>query len=238
MTTVSIIIPTLNEEKYIGILLNSLQKQTKQPTEIIIVDGFSQDKTRQIIRKYPFVRLLKTNPPVGNQRNQGAREAKGSILIFLDADTTIPTNFIKQIHQILKKQSIYIACPWFIPQTKNPLILFTYLFFNCIFWLFQKVLPSGASTCLIVRKNIFLASGGFSSEYKFEDIELIRRLSRKNSFRMLPLTVYTSPRRFYKQGVLTTILQYLLLSVFFCTNQFKIANKVPYFFGNYSKTNQ
>ncbi len=235
MTTISIIVPTLNEEKYIGILLNSLQKQTRQPTEIIIVDGFSQDKTRQIIKMYPSVKLLKAHPPVGNQRNQGARVAKGDTLIFLDADTTIPINFINQIHQFLKKQPIYVASPMFIPQTKNPLILLTYLFFNCMFWLFQKVLPSGASTCLIIHKKTFLSSGGFSSEYKFEDIELIRRLSKKNAFKILPMTVYTSPRRFYKQGVLTTIFQYLLLSVFFCTNQFKIANKVPYFFGNYSK---
>ena len=233
MTTISIIIPTLNEAEYIGNVLNSLQQQTRHPTEIIVVDAFSKDKTQQIIKKFHSVKLLQASPPVGNQRNLGARAAKGRILIFLDADTTIPPNFISQIDLLLKKRPLHIGCPWFIPQTKNPLILLIYLFFDCMFWLFQKILPSGASTCLIISKKIFLEMGGFASDYKFEDIELIRRVSQKYPFKLLPLAIYVSPRRFYKQGILVTIMQYLLLSFLFCTNQFKLANKVPYLFGNY-----
>ncbi len=57
---VSVIIPCRNEEKYIGRCLDSLINQTfpKEKMEILVVDGMSGDKTREIVRKYPQVKLL------------------------------------------------------------------------------------------------------------------------------------------------------------------------------------
>jgi glycosyltransferase involved in cell wall biosynthesis len=190
---VSVIIPTLNEEDYITVLLNSLSKQIVPPEQIIIVDGHSKDKTRPIVKHFKKITLLTTNPPVANQRNYGAKKATGDLLIFLDADTKVTNDFIQKIKSYFKNKKPAIACPWFIPMSKNPLILGSYVFFSSMFYVFQKLIPSGAGTCLIVKKNIFLKSTGFSEEYKFEDIELIRRLAQGYQYQIIPLAVYVSP---------------------------------------------
>jgi glycosyltransferase involved in cell wall biosynthesis len=233
MSSISVIIPTLNEAQYIGPLLESLQNQTKAALEIIVVDAHSKDNTVQIVSKFKKTKLFYSKPSVALQRNIGAQKASGKLLVFLDADTTIPRQFLQKVDQYFSKNPTQLGCPWFIPMSYNPLILGIYLFFNSMFWLLQKIVPSGASTCLIIKKNVFITSAGFSLNYKFEDIELIRRLSRDHSYRILPFWIKVSPRRFYKQGILYTVIQYLVLSFLFSTNQFKLANKVPYFFGNY-----
>ncbi|OYT33718.1 MAG: glycosyl transferase family 2, partial [Candidatus Aenigmarchaeota archaeon ex4484_52] len=78
----SIIIPTLNEEKYIPLLLNSIKKQTYKNYEIIVCDSHSKDKCYSIDKKGP-----------GHGRNIGAKYAKGRYLLFFDSDTIIPDKF-------------------------------------------------------------------------------------------------------------------------------------------------
>jgi len=90
----SVIIPTLNDEKYIGKVLQSLAKQTIAPFEIIVVNGYSSDRTEDIVKNYSNVKFYKTPPHISYQINYGARLAKGDIYIFLDADTVLPPQFI------------------------------------------------------------------------------------------------------------------------------------------------
>jgi len=91
----SIIIPTLNEEKYIENLLKSVKKQTLQPVEIIVADAGSKDKTREIAKKYGAKVVKGGLPAVG--RNAGAKIAKGDILVFLDADAWLPRNTLESL---------------------------------------------------------------------------------------------------------------------------------------------
>lgn len=101
--SVSVVIPVYNEEKYISDCIESLLKQSypKTNTEIIFVDGNSQDKTSEIIKKYsqsyPFIKLLK-NPGkiVPISMNIGIREAKGEYIIRLDAHAEYPNDYIEK----------------------------------------------------------------------------------------------------------------------------------------------
>ena len=73
----SVIIPTLNEEKYVGVLLNSLEKQEFKDFEVLVVDGNSKDSTCKVVRAYtksvPNFRLIKSpKRGVAYQRNYGA----------------------------------------------------------------------------------------------------------------------------------------------------------------------
>jgi len=101
---VTIIVATFNEEKDIRRTMDALISLTYQNKEILIIDDASTDHTPQIIEqeymgKYSFVKLMKQpiNRGVGAARNVGIRAAKGEILIILNADVSLPSNFIESI---------------------------------------------------------------------------------------------------------------------------------------------
>jgi glycosyltransferase involved in cell wall biosynthesis len=105
---ISVICPVYNEEKYIGGCIESLMKQdfTWDESEIILVDGFSSDRTRQIIEeyieKYPFIKLL-DNPrkitPVS--LNIAIRAAQNDIIFRIDAHTTYPPSYFSVLSKHL-----------------------------------------------------------------------------------------------------------------------------------------
>ena len=102
----SIIIPTLNEEKYLGRLLRLIKKQSYQPKEIIVADGSSTDKTISIARSFGC-RIIKGGTPAQG-RTAGGKKAKGKILLFLDADVIFRgTNFLKRIMKLFLTKHIH-----------------------------------------------------------------------------------------------------------------------------------
>jgi glycosyltransferase involved in cell wall biosynthesis len=236
MKTFSVIIPTLNEQQYISGILTDIKKQTTQPTEIIVVDGFSKDKTQKIIsQKFQYVKLYSTPPNISSQRNYGAKNATANYLIFLDADTRLPNNqFFNQLQSRMNKNN-KIFCPFYLPYKSNPIIFVIYLFFNTMFFVFQKIVASGAGSCVIIEKKLFLKLGGFNQDTRFEDIELIRKASKITNFKMTPQFIWVSDRRFKKYGIIRTTIQYLVLSFLFLFNQFNHDAGFSYQFGKYNK---
>ena len=104
----SIIIPTLNEEDYLPWLLNSIKKQDFVDYEIIIADAGSKDKTLSIAKSYGCKIVPGGLPAKG--RNEGAKAAKGDMLIFLDSDVLIPhSKFIENSLAEFKKKNLDIA---------------------------------------------------------------------------------------------------------------------------------
>jgi len=107
---ISVIIPCRNEEKYIEKCLNSLIEQdySKDSLEILIVDGISEDKTREIVEKYTqqysFVKLL-NNPKkiIPAALNIGIKEAKGEIIIKIDAHSTYQKDYVSKCVKYLKE---------------------------------------------------------------------------------------------------------------------------------------
>ncbi|GIK84447.1 MAG: glycosyl transferase [Patescibacteria group bacterium] len=103
----SIVIPTLNEEKYLPLLLEDLVKQTYQDFEIIHVDGNSDDQTLKKVApfkdKLNIQTLQTTTRNVSFQRNMGIEKAKGNWLLFMDADNRLPAYFLDGIRYRLAK---------------------------------------------------------------------------------------------------------------------------------------
>ena len=106
--TVSIIIPTYNEQENIENCILSLSGQTLKPKEIIIVDDGSTDDTLQILKSLKDLKVLtQTHKGPGTARNLGASKASGEILVFVDADMTFHKNFLnKLIAPIVNKKTI------------------------------------------------------------------------------------------------------------------------------------
>ena len=98
----SVIIPTYNEEKVVGECISSLDKQTYSDFETIMVDDGSTDGTLDILKalrgKIDNLKILKQkHKGPGAARNLGAKEARGDILVFVDADMTFDKNFLKNL---------------------------------------------------------------------------------------------------------------------------------------------
>jgi glycosyltransferase involved in cell wall biosynthesis len=103
---VSVITPTYNEEKVIKDFLESLSKQSITDFEVIIVDDGSTDRTLKVIQEfqgskvnhregYSFKILKQDHKGTGAARNLGAKDAKGNILVFIDADMTFDKDFLR-----------------------------------------------------------------------------------------------------------------------------------------------
>ena len=113
----SIITPTLNEEKYLQLLLVSIKKQDLSDYEIIIADAGSTDKTIEIAKKYNCIVIAGGLPARG--RNEGAKIAKGDILFFLDADTVLPDYFFHKALKEFGERKLDLASFCLIPLPKN-----------------------------------------------------------------------------------------------------------------------
>ncbi len=164
---ISVVIPTYNEEKDIQACLESLQKQSLRPTEIIIVDDGSTDQTKEIVKKFKNVRLLEqTHQGPGNARNLGAKNAKGDILIFVDADMTFEVDYLKNLTEPLFKNLEIIGTTHDQEIATNTESIYSSL------WGRVRVSPENAKNVTIfraIRKNKFLELGGFEQKYGYAD---------------------------------------------------------------------
>src|SRR5918992_6153110 len=149
MMRASIVIPTLNEENYVGSLLSDIARQTRMADEVIVVDGKSQDATTSVVERFPDVDLLIGAPSVANQRNLGGRKASGDILVFLDADVRLPETFLEDFLKRIEQRDLDVACPLYMPYRSTLLTKSIHAYVNVVL---QKVLPSGAGHCIAVRR--------------------------------------------------------------------------------------
>ena len=97
---ISIIIPAFNEESVLDSCLQALAKQTMPPHEIIVVDNNSTDKTAEIIKKYPFVKMLKEKKQgIIAAHHRGFDSATGDIIARIDADTVVSKTWVERVNK-------------------------------------------------------------------------------------------------------------------------------------------
>jgi rSAM/selenodomain-associated transferase 2 len=199
---ISIIIPTYNEERYIGKTIEHLQKHFPEE-ELIVVDGNSEDKTREIIKnRYPEVQLIHLREKGrGKQMNAGVSYSKGHLLFFLHADTFPPPNGRESILQVFKDKKV-VAASFYLKFDQNTWPYRILSFFSRWNTSFTTYGDQG----LIVRRAVFEQINGFHSFPIFEDIEIQGRLRKIGRFVKINSPVTTSARRFQKKGLLRQLL--------------------------------
>jgi glycosyltransferase involved in cell wall biosynthesis len=214
MVSLSVIVPALNEEAEIRGLLDRLAAQDYAgPVEVIVVDGHSTDRTQQIVRAYPKLRLLIAGPGVAAQRNAGAGAAAGDLLIFLDADNAPGPMFLSALAARYERRPFAVACPWFVPRTRRPDIQAFYALMNGLFFLSQARYHTGAGVCIAVDRNVHLRIGGFDETLHLgEDVDYIQRASALGPHRHLTVRLHTSARRIEAEGLLRIARLYARIS--------------------------
>jgi glycosyltransferase involved in cell wall biosynthesis len=186
---VSIIIPTYNAEKFMPGLLDSIFNQAIEDMEVIIVDDCSKDRTVEIAKRYPVrVIQLERNEGPAKARNIGAKEAKGDIIFFLDADVIVMDGTIKEAKDYFERDPS-AKCVIGICETE-PLNKGFVPKYMAMFEYIHLIGREGnrvsvfAPRCGAIRRDFFLQIGGYNESYRgadVEDFELARRVNRTDS---------------------------------------------------------
>ncbi|PJE69610.1 MAG: hypothetical protein COU98_01075 [Candidatus Staskawiczbacteria bacterium CG10_big_fil_rev_8_21_14_0_10_38_10] len=231
----SIIIPTLNEEKYLFALLETIKKQNFKDYEIIVADAGSKDKTIEIAKNYGCKITSGGLPAKG--RNEGAKIAKGDLLLFLDADIILPQNFLENLLNEFKKRNLDIASSPILANERR-MDKLVYRFYNLWSRLTQRFLPHAADV-ILVKKKIYQIIGGFEEEIKLAEDHFFARKAKKTAkarYGFLNIApVFTSSRRFEKDGRIRTCAKYILAEAYMVFFGSIKSNTFEYKFDHYTK---
>ena len=196
----SVIIPTLNEEKYLPLLLNSLAEQTYRNFEVIVADAGSKDATRQIAADSGALVVDGGMPGVG--RNKGAAAARGEYVLFLDADVVLPPHFLMAVMDEVQAKKLDVATCAIKPLTNKKRDKFMHGLVNTYFKATQKFWPHAPGFCILARKSVHEAINGFDVNIRFaEDQDYVLRASKIARFAYIKkVKIPVSVRRLEKEG--------------------------------------
>ncbi|PID59532.1 MAG: hypothetical protein CR986_05715 [Ignavibacteriae bacterium] len=227
MIKYSIIIPTLNEEKLLPNLLETLSDsefKKKYEYEIIISDGGSTDSTILVAEKYADKIIEINNDEKQNiamGRNIGAQNASGEFFIFFNGDI-YPKNLEKVFKKIEDKiiNSDYAAISSFVkvfPDEEKFIDKIFSTFYSYYFWSLNIFgLGMGRGECHILSRKIFEEFGGYNENLAAgEDFDLYKRIRKKYKiYTARDLIVYESPRRYRKLGHFRILFTWLINSIY------------------------
>ncbi len=196
---ISVIIPVLDEEMNIAKTVETLR--ALEPDELIVVDGGSQDRTREICASLE-VPMVTSPRGRGGQMNAGARLASGEVLLFLHADTRLPPSALADIRRALEKPEIVggrfdlelDGTGWLLKMV------------GCMISFRSRITKvATGDQAIFVRRALFDDLKGFPEIPLMEDIAFARALKRRGKIACLRSRVVTSARRWQKEGVWRTV---------------------------------
>ncbi len=197
---VSIVVPTLNEEKTISKTLEQLISLEGEK-EIIVVDGGSSDNTIKEASKY--AKVISSEKGRSNQMNAGAKASSGEVLWFVHSDSILNTKSIIYINEAINKGKVGGGFNLYFYDMDTLFMKFVEVTSN-MRGKFMKLVYGDQG--IFVRKDIFESIGGFPKLEIMEDWEFSLRLRKKGKMTMINTKIGTSARRFKNGGQLKTLL--------------------------------
>ncbi|MBI3149729.1 MAG: TIGR04283 family arsenosugar biosynthesis glycosyltransferase [Betaproteobacteria bacterium] len=196
----SIIVPVLDEAGGLPAFVAALRERVEADMELIFVDGGSTDGSAERLREAGCT-VLASERGRACQMNAGAARARGEVLLFLHADTTLPEGFADAIARGLASGKcwgrfdvVLVGRPVLLKLVATMMNLRSRL--------------TGIATgdqALFLSRGTFDAVGGFPAQPLMEDIEISRRLKRLTAPACLHARVMTSARRWEAHGLWRTI---------------------------------
>ena len=196
---VSIIIPTLNEGKYVGNCLKSLPIDN---CEVIVVDGNSTDNTVTIAKSFGTKVVILDVANRAQHMNAGAKAATGDVLLFFHADSLLPTGGIEAILKVMHDPGIIGGgfALGFYPS--DPYYSFLAISSN-IFCRITRMIFGDRG--IFIRTNDFWRIGGYSELAIMEDAVLATTMRQMGKIAILAGTVMTSARKYDNETKLQSL---------------------------------
>lgn len=203
---ISIIIPVLNEEKNLSIILPYLQPFRDSGHEVIVVDGGSVDNSLKFAAEGAVLevidKVLVSEPGRALQMNRGAANATGEVYLFLHADTVLPDNALQLISSL--DHNIHFWGRFDIRLSNNRII---FRLIECLVNLRSRLTSiATGDQAIFIEAELFKSVGGFPEIVLMEDIAISRLLKKQLKPVCLTAKVITSSRRWEVKGVVATVL--------------------------------
>lgn len=206
---ISVIVPVLNEEVTIAATLGALAALA--PYEVILVDGGSVDRTRDIAAR-SGAQVLSAERGRARQMNRGAARASGEVLLFLHADTRLPDSAFSDIAAALNDPRCLGGRFDVELEGSHRMLKLVGALINYR----SRVTKVGTGDqAIFLRREIFLRMGGYPDIPLMEDIALCRALKRMGAVACLRSRVVTSARRWENDGVWRTIVRMWTLKLLY-----------------------
>jgi len=223
---ISIIIPTLNEEKVLEQTISSLRKLNTCEYEIIVSDGKSTDNTLSIAKKYADQVIEykdNTRQTIAGGRNLGVSITKGDYLVFIDADVVIPdiNNFFIKTMNLFKNNKKLVGLTIFVKVFPGMDTFADNLFWGIVNWsnyLFNNILNRGSAIgeFQMMPADVFRRLNGYNEKIVVgEDVEMFSRLSDIGQvYTESKLHVFHTSRRAHNVGWPALLLFFVKNSIY------------------------
>lgn len=194
---VAVVIPTLDEEATLARALAALADESVQ---LIVSDGGSSDRTVEVAHGCG-AEVVVGGPGRGPQLNRGAAAAAGDVLLFVHADTVLPSGAPSLVRAAIASGAVGggFLTRWPSPR---PLLRLGGRLTNVRTRLTRCPLGDQAQFC---RADVFREMGGFRDWPILEDLDFARRLKRRGRIALLEPPVTSSVRRYEVDGVVRTV---------------------------------
>ena len=210
---ISVVIPTYNEEKNIRRTLLKLNHQTipREDYEVIIVDGDSKDRTREIAEELGARVVLQKRKGIGGARNDGFLAAKADFIATTDADCIVPNQWLEIFLQDLQDPQVIAVTGPDGPIEQNWKSNLTYFILRCFIQgmtLFNMFGTAGTNSAF--RKSAFLKCGGYKSLPHSDDVEIAFRIKKLGKIVYdIRTFVNLSVRRLEQKGYVNVVSKWL-----------------------------
>jgi glycosyltransferase involved in cell wall biosynthesis len=209
---ISIIVPALNEEKLLERMLRQFTPEMVRTygLQLVVSDGGSTDRTLEIARSHAHKVVENTErikQTISLGRNEGARNADGDILVFLNADT-----LVKDLHRFFPRMLEELRAPGVVavtcsvavyPDEERTVDRRYHGFYNWFFYMMNRVgMAMGRGECHVMTAEIFRRVHGYADRIAAgEDYDMFRRVVKMGRVTFVrDVVVYESPRRYRKYG--------------------------------------
>lgn len=216
---ISFVIPAYNEEECLGKCLDSVFRRIKEENrdaEVIVVNNASTDRTKEIAESFKGAKVVdEKKKGLIPARQAGFKASKGELIANIDADTILPSGWIKKACEEFSKDGNMVALSgpfiyYDLPRAANVLtkVFFSLGLANNI--LARHVFHRGSviqGGNFVLRRSALEKIGGYNAELNFfgEDIDVAKRISKVGKVKFsLNFPIYTSGRRLKAEGVFKT----------------------------------
>lgn len=214
--SVSVVVPSYNEEAGIERCLASLTDQTlpRNEYEVIVVDGNSKDRTRELAAPYADAVFVQTSPKVGGARNDGVLAASAPLIATTDADCVLPRDWVERVRDDLGRDGVVLVYGTVRPieaTLKNRLSLGLANLFSALGYRTGRLYYTLGCNCAF-RKDAFVRAGMYRTIDAGDDLEIARRMVREGRLLFDPkLRVGFSMRRYEQFGTLRSLYQWIYI---------------------------